>query len=416
MKRILSIISAGVLALLAISCVRDEKVTFKASDVTAPVLGEVVVGATDLTVNYTPAVFDMSFNTKMPVYHSVAIVSVNEVPCNITLTTTAPSDGVAKVKGRNLSMAMKNRGFKADDVVNMGVVIRASIQNPTEGVTNGYVDSKDVKTISWTVADDITVVVPSSLKGYGFFVDVTESTIYKDDIALYAWGDDLSDADDLFGAWPGIAPAGTTKLVPTGTIQLENDTYVYFDLGEVKNSEKVKDKAVNFIINNNNGGSQLEHFDDLKKQKIDHHFFFKIVKDDSGNEVLEAVPLLVLEAPEVDLKDKEFNAVEAGADVWCVIGDAVGGWDEEHEVAMYKLKDDPEIWGINGVVLDAKGMKFRGNHDWGDYDLGKGDGFVKFETAKALPLGKGGGNIDANAGTYSLYIWPTYGVLYIEAE
>ena len=109
------------------------------------------------------------------------------------------------------------------------------------------------------------IVLPE-LEGYGFFVDNSEAPSYAE-MALYAWGTGLSDADDLFGSWPGMQP--------TGTWEYNGVTYTYFDLGS-----KTNGLTVNFIINNNNAGSQLENFDVFKNQVIDHDFFFKITDDD----------------------------------------------------------------------------------------------------------------------------------------
>ena len=104
------------------------------------------------------------------------------------------------------------------------------------------------------------------LDGFGLFVDASEAPSYAA-MALYAWGTGLSDADDLFGGWPGMQP--------TGTWECKGVTYVYFDLGS-----KTNGLTVNFIINNNNGGSQLENFPALQGQVIDHNFFFKITDSD----------------------------------------------------------------------------------------------------------------------------------------
>ena len=109
------------------------------------------------------------------------------------------------------------------------------------------------------------IVLPE-LDGYGFFVDASDAPSYAE-LALYAWGTGLSDANDLFGGWPGMQP--------TGTWTCKGVTYTYFDLGSRTNG-----LTVNFIINNNNGGSQLENFDVFKNQVIDHHFFFKITDED----------------------------------------------------------------------------------------------------------------------------------------
>ena len=104
------------------------------------------------------------------------------------------------------------------------------------------------------------IVLPE-LDGYGFFVDATNAPTYAE-MALYAWGD-----AEAFGGWPGMQP--------TGTWEYKGVTYTYFDLGSANTG-----LTENFIINNNGAGAQLENFDCLKGQVIDHHFFFKITDDD----------------------------------------------------------------------------------------------------------------------------------------
>ena len=104
------------------------------------------------------------------------------------------------------------------------------------------------------------IVLPE-LDGYGFFVDASEAPTYAE-MALYAWGD-----AEAFGGWPGMQP--------TGTWECKGVTYIYFDLGSANTG-----LTENFIINNNGAGAQLENFDCLKGQVIDHHFFFKITDDD----------------------------------------------------------------------------------------------------------------------------------------
>lgn len=102
--------------------------------------------------------------------------------------------------------------------------------------------------------------------GYALFV-LNESS--QTDLALYAWGDGLSDADDLFGGWPGMAP--------TGTQVINGLEYVYFDLGESRTGLNV-----NLIPNNNNGGVQWEGGD--LNFTIDHDIYIRIF--DGGYEVI----------------------------------------------------------------------------------------------------------------------------------
>ena len=153
MKRILSIIAAGFVALLALSCAKEEdKVVFDTSKTTPPVLVSVTVDD-NVTVQYTPAVFNMNFNEKMGTYHTLALVSVNDTPANITLT--AKNDGsTLTVTGKNLTNAMKARGFKALDQVSLGIVVRASIQDPSRGITNAYVDSETPYIFPWTLPEE----------------------------------------------------------------------------------------------------------------------------------------------------------------------------------------------------------------------------------------------------------------------
>ena len=153
MKKILSIISAGLLVVLAASCNKDEKATFDPSDVTAPVLGTVNVG-TDVVVNYTPAVFSMDFNKDMPTYHTLGMIAVNDEKCDVTLSNAKDSGTSLKLSGKNMTAALQLRGFAIGEQVKVTVVVRASIQDPSKGVTNGYVDSEDSYDFTWTLKED----------------------------------------------------------------------------------------------------------------------------------------------------------------------------------------------------------------------------------------------------------------------
>lgn len=153
MKKILSIISAGLLVVLAASCNKDEKATFDPADVTAPVLGNVNVGS-DVLVNYTPAVFSLDFNKDMPTYHTLGMIAVNDEKCDVTLSNAKDSGTSLKLSGKNMTAALQLRGFALGEQVKVTVVVRATIQDPSKGVTNGYVDSEDSYDFTWTLKED----------------------------------------------------------------------------------------------------------------------------------------------------------------------------------------------------------------------------------------------------------------------
>ena len=151
MKKILSIIAAGTLALLAISCAKDEKATFDSTKATAPVLEMGSAGKT-IKVQYTPAVIEMSFNENMKVYHTLGLVGIGQKDendevvykdVNVTLSAAKddPEKHVISLASDALTTTLQARGFDYGDEVWALIVVRASIQDPSKGVTNGYVDS-----------------------------------------------------------------------------------------------------------------------------------------------------------------------------------------------------------------------------------------------------------------------------------
>ena len=82
-----------------------------------------------------------------------------------------------------------------------------------------------------------------------------------DEIALYVWG-----TSEIFGGWPGAAPAGTEEI---GGV-----TYKYFEV-----PASAFGNTANFILNNGGNGVQLENFDVLKGQTITRDFYFHFTAD-----------------------------------------------------------------------------------------------------------------------------------------
>ena len=136
MKKILSILFAGVIALMATSCMPDENfATFDPSKATAPVVGAYEMSTKALTVEYTPGRFNMGFNDKMPVNHMLVLTSVDGKAVNKVIATTN-KDNVLTASVSALSNALVALGYKEDDSVNFEALVRATMQNPPQD--NGF--------------------------------------------------------------------------------------------------------------------------------------------------------------------------------------------------------------------------------------------------------------------------------------
>ncbi len=148
MKKFLSIFSTCLLSLLAFSCVNEEFATFDETKATAPVIGSYELGEKALTGSYTPGAFNMGFNDKMPVNHSLILASVDGKPVNKALTASF-KDTEFSVSINNLAKALVGLGYPEGSIVSMDMFIRASMQAPSQdNGRNGHVDSQGHITIS----------------------------------------------------------------------------------------------------------------------------------------------------------------------------------------------------------------------------------------------------------------------------
>ena len=148
MKKLFSIISAGLLLLSAVSCVQEDLTSFDPTQATAPVLGSYEIGEKAITATYTPGTFKMGFNEKMPVNHSLAIVSVDGNKVSKTLTSTA-KDGTLSLTTVNLAKALIALGYPEGSTVNVELAVRASMQEVArDNGRNGHVDSEGRITIN----------------------------------------------------------------------------------------------------------------------------------------------------------------------------------------------------------------------------------------------------------------------------
>ena len=82
-----------------------------------------------------------------------------------------------------------------------------------------------------------------------------------DQVTLYVWG-----TSEIFGGWPGAAPAGTEEI--------GGKTFKYFEI-----PASCFGNTANFILNNGGNGVQLENFDCLKGQTITRDYYFHFTAD-----------------------------------------------------------------------------------------------------------------------------------------
>ena len=189
MKRIYSIFAAGVLALLALSCVKEEQAVFDASKATAPVLVSYEQGDDAITASYTPGAFKQGFNGKMTPYHSLALVSLDGQKVSKTLTTS-DKEGVLTLKNVNLAKALMTLGKAEGSTASVELAVRASAQEPSkDNGRNGYVDSDGHITIA-----SFEVVIPEVVGSP--YVDYTEASDWSVIGALsqyeISWDGDLN--------------------------------------------------------------------------------------------------------------------------------------------------------------------------------------------------------------------------------
>ena len=140
--RLFTILAAGLVALGFVSCVKENMTVFDASKATAPVLNSFDVTEDGVSATYTPGAFNQAFNQKMPVNHSLVIVSANGNPAMKTVYASV-KDGVINATVANLSKALMTLGYNEGDTVDFEMVIRASMQEVSkDNGRNGHVDSE----------------------------------------------------------------------------------------------------------------------------------------------------------------------------------------------------------------------------------------------------------------------------------
>ena len=151
MKKILSIISAGVLALMAASCVQEDLKTFDPSKATAPVLQSYTLDETGIVASFTPGSFNMGFNDKVPVNHTLVLLSADGKPVNKTVSATVDG-GTITATASTINKLLLGMGYEEGASVSLELLIRAMLQGTVDnGSGNGCVDSQGHITGSFVV-------------------------------------------------------------------------------------------------------------------------------------------------------------------------------------------------------------------------------------------------------------------------
>ena len=141
MKKIVSIILAGAAALAAVSCAKQELVRFDDSKATAPVVNAYDVTDDGVFVNFTAGSFNQNFNQKMPVNHSLVLLTVDGKPANKVLSSSI-NGNIISVSKTTLCRTLIAQGYVEGAVVSLEMALRASMQEPARDNTrNGYVEA-----------------------------------------------------------------------------------------------------------------------------------------------------------------------------------------------------------------------------------------------------------------------------------
>ena len=396
LNRILIAFLAGA-AVLA-GCQPIEKVTLNLADSTAPVMTSFDVDSEAITVSYSPAVLYTGSDQVNPqlVYHNLAVVKVIDGSSQREVSAKVESEEnkdekiiVAKLNA--VTNALLGLGYSYGDQVDLELVVRAQLSS---AATNGFLDSQAKATINGFVLEK---PVPG---GKPKIPDIDLSQYEDLEVmkgadtwgiigpAVLDWNTDVDlqkISDDPEVWYAASVPFAADKFKFRG-----NDTWGDYDLGG-------GEFAVDAPIVMSKGGS------DMAAVAGSYDVFLFPVK---GVAYLTAGTGVSL--PDIDLTQYEFMDVMVGADTWGIIGPAVSDWSTD--VDLEKISDDPEIWAAMGVPFQADKFKFRGNDEWGDYDLGGGE----YALDTPIVMSKGGGDMKMDeAGSYDVFLYPTYGVAYL---
>ena len=383
MKRIINTLLAGALLLSGWACTEVEKLSFDPSKATAPTLASFEEGESEIVATFTPG----SFDVKSPVYHTLSLLAVNGQAVNRVLGTSV-KDNTITVRFSEINKALYALGHQDGETVSIEMAVRASLQKASaDNGVNGYIDSDG----RIRIADFLIFQA-----GGDPYARYTQESAWGLVGSFNSWGDNGD--EPMYTDGSGIHVAKQVELAKGDEVKFRKDKGwdVNFGYAEGVDSYTLDEE---FAVAQGGPNIVIAESGTYYLVLDEENAKAKIVAAAAGDDSL----------PDIDLGGYEFNDAMAGAETWGIIGPAVLDWNTD--VDMEKVSEDPEIWVAKNVPFQEDKFKFRGNDEWGDYDLG---GAPEFALDTPLQLSKGGGDIFASpAGVYNVYLYPTYMLVYL---
>ncbi|MBR5384990.1 MAG: hypothetical protein IK143_03885 [Bacteroidales bacterium] len=375
MKRILSIISAGLVLIAAASCDKDEKATFDASAATAPTLVSYNVTGDAVSANYTAGAFNMGFNEKLSPNHTLALISVEGTPVS-TVLSSSDKDGVLSVTVETLSKALIALGYEENTRVSIEIAVRSTMQDISkDNGVNGYVDSESRISIA-----DYEIVLP---------------------------------AGDPYQSYTETSAWGLTGSISSQSISWDGDVVMYTN-GTLHVAKAVKLKAGEEVKFRRDGGWDVNfgYASGVSSYELGVEFSLgsggdniKIAEDGVYDLILnpDAGTARII-ASVVPVPYADYTETSAWGLIGTISSQSIS-WDGD--VVMYT---NGTLHVAKAVELKAgEEVKFRRDGGW-DVNFGYASGVSSYELGVEFSLGSGGDNIKiAEDGVYDLILNPDAG-------
>ena len=375
MKRILSIISAGLVLIAAASCDKDEKATFDASAATAPTLVSYNVTGDAVSANYTAGAFNMGFNEKLSPNHTLALISVEGTPVS-TVLSSSDKDGVLSVTVETLSKALIALGYEENTRVSIEIAVRSTMQDISkDNGVNGYVDSESRISIA-----DYEIVLP---------------------------------AGDPYQSYTETSAWGLTGSISSQSISWDGDVVMYTN-GTLHVAKAVELKAGEEVKFRRDGGWDVNfgYASGVSSYELGVEFSLgsggdniKIAEDGVYDLILnpDAGTARII-ASVVPVPYADYTETSAWGLIGTISSQSIS-WDGD--VVMYT---NGTLHVAKAVELKAgEEVKFRRDGGW-DVNFGYASGVSSYELGVEFSLGSGGDNIKiAEDGVYDLILNPDAG-------